>query len=573
MDDVSSLGISYQGSDPEDQVAQYPVVLWSRIDGAALTLVFNRSLPPGTKVDIEDHAGNALVWDSEAVDGAEAKFGLRSESAGRLLDGGRIQVRLDGDDDQVSFSWPYDLTHLRGRLDKAGQRERLPRMGDLPEQDAELYELLQELDASLIIDRSSVWRIAKPNDPVPMGSSNDGEPSIRLEDLDWGRVRRDPRFSGYFGRGRGPGLAPTDIQVILAAIAGRLAEIGMSEIAAEQSDDDELAREGDTASSDNEDLEDELEDELARRRLPVSTRTRMAFNRFVRRYAAALQDTAFIEELGPIPAVTNATIFNHLLVRLLERNAVSEPVALSAQLVTWAFLWGSAHGTGILAALDDELAEVIRGVLEDGHARVTTVRGLAAHANVELADGAEAGLRKLARHLLLDDEFGLDADILQEAAGSATMARGLLESLSQAAAPTTPSEILDVVAVPHGLARASVHWRREQVRRGRGNYESTTLVITSVVDGLTPQLAVEMLGRVAVAAYYAGHTGSYWRIRFEGNGSSVAFWDGDSHSGVVLVDGEDQDFDSIDPPWPAWALKVEELESELVQRQHLVGTA
>lgn len=94
-----------------------------------------------------------------------------------------------------------------------------------------------------------------------------------------------------------------------------------------------------------------------------------------------------------------------------------------------------------------------------------------------------------------------------------------------------------------------------------------------MVDGLTPELAVEMLGRVAVAAYYAGHPGSYWRIRFEGNGLSVAFWDDDSQSGVVLVDGDAQDFDSIDPPWPEWALKSDELESELIHRQHLVGTA
>jgi len=574
VDDVSSLGISYQGAAPGEQVAStYPVVLWSRIDGAALTLVFDRSLPPGTKVEIEDHGGATLVWDSEAVDGAEARFGLTQESGGRLLEGGRIQVRLDGDDDQVSFSWPYHLAHLRGRLDRAGQRERLPRMGDLPEQDAELYELLQELDASLIIDRSSVWRIAKPNDPVPKGGSQDDEPLIRLEDLDWGRVRRDPRYSGYFGPARGPGLAPTDIQVILAAIAGRLAEIGMSDALDEPTDDDELAREGDTTSSDAEDLEDELEDELARRRLPVSTRTRMAFDRFVRRYAAALKDSAFIEELGPIPAVTNATIFNHLLVRLLERNAVSTPLALSAQLVTWAFLWGTGPGTGILATLDDEVAEVIRHVLADGHAKVTTVRGVAAHADSPSGDGDAADLREFSRHLLLDDDFGLDADLLVETAGSATMARGLLDSLSHAAAPTTPAEILDVVAAPHDIARVAVHWRHETVRRRRGKFGATTFVVTSMVNGLTPELAVEMLGRVAVAACYAGHPGSYWRIRFEGNGLSVAFWDDDSQSGVVLVDGDDQDFDAIDPPWPAWALKSDELESALIRRQHVVDTA
>lgn len=32
------------------------------------------------------------------------------------------------DDSQVSQSWPYHLAHLRGRLGKGGQRDRLHRM-------------------------------------------------------------------------------------------------------------------------------------------------------------------------------------------------------------------------------------------------------------------------------------------------------------------------------------------------------------------------------------------------------------------------------------------------------------
>jgi hypothetical protein len=197
---------------------------------------------------------------------------LASASAELVSDGGRLKVRLNNNDDFVSVTWPYNLAHLRSRLDKASHREHLPRIGDLPEHDAELYELLQELDQTLIIDRTSVWRIAKPKDP-PHPESDDATPDIKLEGLDWGRVRRDPRYGGYFTRGRAASLAPTDIQVILAAIAGRLGEIGVSLCGGEPNDDDDLAREGDTSRSEAEEAEaaeDDLEDELTRRRLPVA---------------------------------------------------------------------------------------------------------------------------------------------------------------------------------------------------------------------------------------------------------------------------------------------------------------
>lgn len=570
VDDPASLKISYQGAPPGDTVeALEPVLLWSRLDGVRLTLAFDRSIRDGISIVVEDHAGSPVEWSSMEIDGAQVRLALARESADRLAEGGRIQVMLHGDDSQISHSWPYHLAQLRGRLDKVGQRDRLQHVGDLPEQDAELYELLQELDATLIIDRASVWRITKGNEPTPVATDDEMQPSIRLEDLDWTRVRRDHRYGGYFGRSGGPGVAPTDIQVILAAISGRLGEIGMGADDPPEGDD-ELAHEGDTTSSEGDDEgEDELEDELLRRRLPVSTRTRMAFDRFSRRYSEALADSGFIEELGPIPAATNATIFNHLLARLLERNALSPSVALGAQLGTWEFLWGSPDTAGIAEGLDGETAKVVRQVLWEGRAKVSTVRGLAAAADGPAAGQDVARLRELTQYLLVDEEFGLGPDLLGESAGAAAMAGNLLDSLARAASPQGPTDILDVVVGGQGIARGSVHWRTETVRRARANYDAMTFVVTSALPGLTPDLATEMLGRVVVAASFAGHPGSYWRIRFEGNGTAVAFWDADAQHGVVMIDGDDEDLEALDVSWPAWVRKVDALRHELVRRSQV----
>lgn len=559
--DVSLLGISYQGeSDGDLEPSTYPMVLWSRLDGSTLTLVFHQAIPNGTAIDLQDHAGKVLAISAIDLDKERVLIHLTKEAAERIADGGEVQIRVDGDDDQFSVTWPYHLAHLKGRLDKASQRDHLPRIGDLPEQDAELYELLQELDQTLIIDRASVWRIAKPADPTPAPDAE--ELGRRLDDLDWERVRRDPRYGGYFTRGRAAELPPTDIQVILAAIAGRLGEIGVIDNGA----DDDLAREGDATSSDADEAaeaEDELEDELARRRLPVSTRTRMAFDRFVRRYAAALEDDALIDELGPILAATNAAVFNHLLIRLLKREAVSSSVAIESQIKTWRFLWGHFESPGITSVLDDESAEVIREVLKDAGARATTLSGITASFNYVTEDANAAALRDTIRHVLTDGEFALDADQLVETAGDPSAAHQLLDALKRAASPATAAEILEIVVSPYGIARSSAEWRNEKVlRSGRGVTRSKTFVLTAVVD-LTPGRAREMLGRVLVAAHYAGQDGVYHRIRFEGNGKAVAFWDEDAGTGVVLIGDDVEDLESIDPPWPAWAVKIDELASDL----------
>jgi hypothetical protein len=569
VNDVSSLDISYQDSneDDTDDVASYPVALWSRLDGDTLSITFSDVLPEGTTLSLEDHAGIALVVASTSIDGATVIVKLDKNSADRIADGGRVSIRIDSDDDQLTFTWPYQLSHLRGRLDKAGQRERLPSIGNLPEQDAELYELLRELDQTLIIDRESAWRIAKPGGGR---EDDDGgeQDSIRLEDLDWDRVRRDPRYSGYFTRGRTAGLPPTDIQVILAAIAGRLGDLGLDTARPDTEDEEDLAHEGDAGlSSESEDTDEELEDELTRRRLPVSTRTRMAFDRFVRRYASALSDSTFIDELGPIPAATNAVVFDHLLSRLLERKGVSPRWAIAAQIATWRFLWGNDNQPAVTEHLDEETGEAVRHVLSDAGARVTTLRGLVASLDYAVENDTMTALRDTARHLLTDAEFGLDAALLSGAAGGYTMASEFLDALSQIAEPITSGEIMEYVLAPYGIPRSSAEWRTEKIRRvGRGKtsgYQATTFVIKAPVEGLAVQRAHEVLERVAVAAYFAHHDTTYVRARFEGNGKAVAYWDEDIESGIVMIDDEIQDLDSFNPPWPDWNVRVDELESEL----------
>ena len=191
------------------------------------------------------HGFNAEVtWTTKRVHGNIIELDLTDESATMVAEGGALTIQIGKDESEPGYSWPYQLAAIRGRMHKVGSRGELHHIADLPDGDADLYTLLQELESSLVFDPVSAWRIAQPRNQQPP-SSDDGE-VISWEDLDWSRVRRDPRFLGYFAHGRTTGVLPTDIQLILAAISGRLGDLGVEPTTARNGSDDEseLADEG-----------------------------------------------------------------------------------------------------------------------------------------------------------------------------------------------------------------------------------------------------------------------------------------------------------------------------------------
>lgn len=64
---------------------------------------------------------------------------------------------------------------------------------------------------------------------------------------------------------------------------------------------------------------------------------------------------------------------------------------------------------------------------------------------------------------------------------------------------------------------------------------------------------------------YAKGDEAYLRIRFEGNGSDVAFWDQDSRSGSAVIGQDLHDLDGIRPLWPAWSVRLHELRAGLAE--------
>jgi hypothetical protein len=564
---LASLGLSLQPAKSPSTTPDHPVVLWSRLDRNKLTVVFDR--PVGALPVALSIMDDVLSWSAIRVDGKVVEFDLDEHSAERVADGGPLTVEVGDGDAEPAYTWPYQVGAIRHRLDKASSREHLHRIANLPTRDDDLFALLQELEATLIFDPASAWRVAKPAAELP-APDEDTEP-VRWDDLDWSRVRRDARYAAYLAGGPAAGSPPTDIQVILAAITGRLDEIATTPAPAgrpvPEEEEDDLAHEGETGiTADDEDAEDE--GELARRSLPTSTRTRMAFNRFVKRYAAATRDSTFIDELGPVVAVTNAAIFNHLLLRLIDRDAVDPTLATDAQVTLWRLLWGSSDHSGLLAQLDPAERAAADKLVVDNGVRETTLRALARSHDLSLEPAAQRAIRDQARHLIVDPDFGLDELLISTTEPRVHLAAALLDLLLEVVCSSTERELNDYVVGPMGLTNADVGWRQDRVRRptvaGSVDMLTHVLVVHTAVAGLSAAAIHQALERLAVASYLGGwNIDDYLRIRFQGNGRDVGFWDNNEGIAVVLVDEETHESETFDPPLPDWLIQLENLREEL----------
>jgi hypothetical protein len=497
VDSPHLLGVTYEVPIEAPQPLTAPRLLWSRLDGRELTLMFDRPVDVEDAVVLLGPAGRIPIERARA-DGSALVVRLEPQAAVALAEGGPIEVTF-GEEAQGLVTWPYHLAALLSRLERATDRDLLSTAGNLPEADTELFELLQALESTLIFDPVSAWRVATPT--AQLDHSDGDETHLRWQDLDWNRIRRDPRYRGYHFRGAGRGVPPTEIQVLLAAISGKLGDLGdLDELgsppgSARGSADDEsdLAEPGDV-TTDAETNPDDANDEKPHRRLSIRTRTRMAFNRFVTRYAAATRDQGFIDQLGPVLAVHNATIFNHLLTQLLTREIVEPGRAVAAQIATWEMLWGTSDQPGILAQLSDAEREAAQHVLKEAHDRSTTLVALANTVDHDLPTDQRITLRDLATRLITDPLFGLDSQLIASATPNPRQGKALLTNLEALTCAMSDSEIADYVVAPLGITHRDVEWRAEEVMRadpsvGRPyKYRSETMTI---FRGSRPKVGVK----------------------------------------------------------------------------------
>ncbi|MEU9513281.1 hypothetical protein [Micromonospora sp. NPDC048169] len=553
---AESISLTFRGGGATPSAGAV-ALLYSELQGNLLTLVFNAALGSGMP-DLVFPDGTAVLALAAQGDGTSFRFRLADRDVDRLTHGGRIDVRLPGSAGTADPepTWPYHVDSLRGRMERSGDDNHLlSSTGTLPRDDSDLFQLLRQLEQTLIFDPETAWKVAGTKTGTEAGDGGDGE-RLRWEEIDWDRLYRHPRYRGY-QRSRGPDGEPaSDIEVILSSIAARLGGAAGPSTMGDRDNDLDAGGEPDDV---------ELKEELTRR-LSVSTRTRMACNRLAIRFTAALQNKAFQEKLGPTLTVRNAVILGHVLRELLHGDAIDPGRAIMAQLATWSFLWGPKSN---VASLPGEERAAAEQVLTGAKARQTMLRALSELAAYDLDDELRSAVRDQAQALLLSPTLGLDQHLLRLTASDARQAAALVANLRYVAGNYTGREIVELMSASWDIRAASVRWERTIVRRlaGQGfparSSEVDVLRVQEPIAGLTVDRAATDLACLAAHLIVGGTDLDYVRIRFA-EGRDVAYWDAATGEGICFIAGEEKDLTELRPEFPEWWRRLDELEGREV---------
>lgn len=585
-DAVAQLTVRYIGDSDANIDTRLRLTRGTWADGT-LTLVTATELPSGeltlivagTESSASLHASGTTITAAPAPEVAAV---LDSRAAPVWL---RVTT-ANGDIDTTPV-YPYHPGALATLLAARRDPDLLRRAGslDMEAYDDDLTALLDELDAALVIDRHSLWRLARRSPPPESGSDSVG-PRRAWEDLDFDALRCHPRLAQYESVARlSERLEATDLQVVLGAITDHFRGFGNNELSAlavgstapqaEGVFDVDLDEETATLPGDRDDTpvdetpeefeaedDDEASEERQRRRLKTETRNRVAWQRFAERFTKALRDKDFLDVVGPHVATTNAVIFNHLLALLVAKGAVAVDKGIGYEVDLWSFLWGEADKSGYLDSLAEEEQLAAMDEFSERGLEVTLLSAvdLAAQLTSQRdVDGLRTRLRDVWRRMLTSSQLCFTGESLYKASRPGVRpAIDLANALDQLARESTQREIEDTVAACLGTTRSRLAVRQETVHRGPDRSAVDVIEIGDSAVDLTVEAVLEVFARVVTV----DGRRDYVRVKHRDT-CIVAAWDRRLHDCWWYNPNSDEQVDLSEPDVaePAWTKACESLRS------------
>lgn len=568
IDDLSAWDLKIDKTSAEPLPAG-PHLLWSQLHGRQLRLAFTASCDVSL-LHLSTADGAELVFKSPTWNGTILTVTLDPRQVeDAVKPGGPISVRIGEPDSAENepptvASWPYQLEHLASRLKTAVANRLLDKTGALPEADRELFELLTQLEQSMIFDPITAWKTAHPD--APPSADGDGGEHLAWKDIDWIKLKNSPRFGAYHYL-TAPGIARSDIEVILASIYAQLGKLPQP-VQDTSTDDSDLSFESSEVAAhpelaEEQEAEEQPSDELTGG-LSVSTRTRMAFGRFFKRFTTTIANDEFVKELGPTVTVHNAVIVHHILGRLLERDGVDPLIAADAHFAIWKRLWGDGSSSGLTDSLDAEERPLADDLVSKSRLRENALLALLNYSYYDdfLAHRGPA-LRDQARHFATHQTFAFDAQLCIDAAPK--FAKSTVAQLWSLASRLDDHEVRTFVLKPLGLSATAGRWNSVPVMRtGAGTPQKVRiLTVTDFAPALDSTRAVEALARLAMTSWLNDDMHrDYWRIKFAEN-KAMCFWDERVHNGLCVIGGEETELTQLDMAWPVWWARFEQIHSTL----------
>jgi hypothetical protein len=556
--DPADLRVSFEGDEPSEDDADQVRLLAGTLQGTTLDLELSQ--PPA-----EGQSLRLLVHD-ELPTGVTVTHRSRLATAtlpAPLADWLRGRVRPvalrmgDGPDsydtNPVYPSQPEELSKL---LTGQHEPETLRRIGQVDlDIDQDLSAVLADLADTLPFDRRALWRTVRPAGTEPAA---DG-PHLGWDELDWEQLRRHPVLAQYRTMASGH-LEPTDLQLLLRATGSGLPSLDEGATPEGISEDLDSDTEPSIEPADEDDqLTDEeiaaREAERNRRHYSIQQRNRQAWRSFLKRLVAGLEDSEFVDVIGPIAATTNAALANKLMTLLVAREHLEVSDILPLQLRLWERLWTT---DGLLARATDEERELTSTVLADLTAGAYTIDGiyLAGQISRGLDDRDRLRLRDRWRSLLCAAHPEETQTLVSDAAALLNLsADELTEPLTDLAWQTHDDEAVAAVAEALRIPEHDLRWRSETAMVNGARRTIECLVVERDVE-LDPDRA-----RIVMAAWLrTDPRRGHWRLQTPGASVAVDATSGDAW----LWDRTTKDIADLNGltpvPAPPWARPLRTLE-------------
>lgn len=364
--DAADLDVRYESSDDTDH---FDDVGW-QLTGAEwsegnLRISYRGALPNTTDSQLLRRGTSVAI---ESVEPG-APLVLHFSDDVRELLGGADPIRLQfADGTQSNAIFPCDRASLNATLQASPESdERLSRIGHLDLDDDELELLLQELEATMVIDRRSLWQLAGKRGSVDEPPDGD-ELHLDYDDVDYELLRGHPKLRQYLFASGGAGThGRSRLQIVLNAITGSFTELLEPQHAATAAAVAALADEGDVGSQADDAEGDDDERDADRRRWSRQARINVLLRNFINRFVAGLSSTTFQEAAGPEVLASNYVIFLHLLSRLYERDWIDVETLVEATAATIETMWGSDRSPSYIARLGADDAATVLSLIREKH--------------------------------------------------------------------------------------------------------------------------------------------------------------------------------------------------------------
>lgn len=572
--DITQLGLSLTNDGDDDEhgsPSQYAATELSW-EAPRLSGVFDRAVlvPPQLIVDGAVVAEVAWELSEPSADRTRFTVSLDEEAASALNGVAAVRFIFETGEETLP-TFPYHVNALNALASGQARTDLLKRAGDLNLGDAELEELLAQLDAALVVDRGSIWRMLKRK--APEASDNDSSISIAYDELDWDAIQSHPKLAQYRNWDQRSASDPTELGMLLTSIAERFeADVRRAREGDPGADGpnsspdglDDLAKE---IEAENEEAAEENDAAQEQRRLSLRSRAKRQFHSFVKRFVNGLTDEEFTRYVGPPVIVPSYVIFNHLCWKLIQIDLADPVRIINAQTALWKFFWGARgdkNESGYFAKLSTVEQEAALDILDRHHSEAVLLCSLFqahAHTRHEPDDRTLIEVRDMWRTVLPHPLWQPTKPALDD---STTLLRhscktmhDLIEKLDTLASYVPDSEPLATVGQALGC-------RSEQVaitsgRVNRGSLGTQHVPIYSIEDpdaSLTPSSASRAFSSLA-----AMHP-SIEYIRLEDRSHDVIAFADFRNDDFLYVDRATDDSKVLDPPAtevPPWRTALESL--------------